>query len=197
MDIQVIEPEHFKSTAWSGGLSREIMIFPPDADYGPRNFLYRVSSAVVESRESIFTDLPDYNRFIVPLSGELTLSINQEQHHLAPFSVLAFDGGAKTTSQSGANLTDLNLMVKKGFPAEVQVVSFEENLEINLENDQLIVRIQLQENGSFDSILNAIYKPMGVMTPSPLLAKNQLAVIMTLPQNPNGPDLDELSVSMF
>ena len=197
MDIQVIEPEHFKSIAWSGGLSREIMIFPSDAEYGPRNFLYRVSTAVVESRESIFTDLPNYNRFIIPLSGELNLSINQEHHHLAPFSVLAFDGAAKTLSQSEPNLTDLNLMVKKGFSAEVQVVRFEEKMEMNLENDQLFVRIQLQEDGSFECILDAIYKPMGLIPPSPLLAKNQLAIIMTLPQNPHGPDLDELSLSMF
>ena len=197
MDIQVIKPEHFKSTAWSGGLSREIMIFPSDAEYGPRDFLYRVSTAVVESRESIFTDLPDYNRFIIPLSGELTLFINQKPQHLEPFNVLAFDGAAKTTSLSGPNLTDLNLMVKKGFSATVQVVGFEEIMDINLENDQLSVRVQLCENGSFQFIQDAIFKPMGLIPPSPLLKNDQLAIIMTLPQNPNGPDLDELSASMF
>lgn len=197
METRIIKPEHFNSTVWSGGISREILIFPPDAEYGPRNFQYRVSTAVVESRESVFTDLPDYNRFIIPLSGELTLTIDQKRHHLAPFSILAFDGAAKTSSLSGPNLTDLNLMVRKGYSADIKVVYYEDLMEMDLENDQLIVRIQLDGNQNFDSIQDAVFKPMGFLLPSPVLEENQLGVVITLPQNPNGPALDDLSFSDF
>lgn len=188
MDIRIIRPEQFKTTAWSGGVTREILIFPPDAEYGRRDFLYRASTAVVESRESIFTDLPGYDRFILPLSGEVTLSVDRVRHHLLPFEVFAFDGAASTTSLSGPNLRDLNLMVRKGYSAQVRVTRFQEPLEQDVESDQLFVRIRLNEDGTFHDIIDAVYKPLGRVLSTPLLEKNQLAVTLTLPQELDEPD---------
>ena len=45
----------------SGGTTTQIAIFPSDTPYSTRDFLWRVSSAVVTDEKSIFTPLPDYN----------------------------------------------------------------------------------------------------------------------------------------
>ena len=44
---------------WSGGTTTQIALFPPESSYAGRDFLWRVSSAVVEDGESAFTPLPD------------------------------------------------------------------------------------------------------------------------------------------
>ena len=43
---------------WSGGTTTQIAIFPSDTPYSTRDFLWRVSSAVVTDEKSIFTPPP-------------------------------------------------------------------------------------------------------------------------------------------
>ena len=38
----------YRSSRWSGGTTTELAIAPAGADYGARDFLWRVSSATVE-----------------------------------------------------------------------------------------------------------------------------------------------------
>ncbi|WFF71734.1 HutD family protein [Proteiniclasticum sp. QWL-01] len=187
MEIQVLKPEQFKTTAWSGGVTREILIYPPGAEYGRRNFLYRVSTAIVESRESGFTDLPAYNRFIIPLNGELHLSIDQVRHIIEPLSVFHFDGGASTTSLSRQNLQDLNLMVLKNYPADVRIVKPSEWDELDLEFDHIIVRLKTDASGHFTEIKDAMYVPRGRVLSGPVLSEQELAVVMQLPDPAEGP----------
>ena len=42
--------DDFAVTPWSGGTTTQFLIFPREADYARRNFLWRVSSAAVEDR---------------------------------------------------------------------------------------------------------------------------------------------------
>lgn len=58
---------------WSGGTTTQIALFPPESSYAGRDFLWRVSSAVVEDGESAFTPLPDYDRHLMLLEGSLLL----------------------------------------------------------------------------------------------------------------------------
>ena len=58
---------------WSGGQTAEIALWPPEGSYQRRDFLWRLSSATVECESSVFTSLPDYNRIIALLGGELAL----------------------------------------------------------------------------------------------------------------------------
>ena len=98
---------------WSGGTTTQAAIMPPDAVYGDRDFLWRVSSASVETETSDFTALPDYWRWITPLSGSMTLFHDGgDGVRLAPYEVHRFDGGAATRSQG--RCTDFNLMLRKG-----------------------------------------------------------------------------------
>ena len=109
----LLTSEDFKTTRWSGGSTTQIRICPPGADYAERDFLWRVSSAVVEDAFSTFTPLPDYHRLIATLEGTVTLRHDGGTPlRLAPFQVHAFDGGAATTSKGRCR--DFNLMLRKG-----------------------------------------------------------------------------------
>ncbi|MBP3729236.1 MAG: HutD family protein [Lachnospiraceae bacterium] len=102
-----------KTTPWSGGQTSEFFLYPWQASYARRDFLWRISSARVEAEESDFTLLPDYHRFITPLRGSMNLRIDRaEAHLLKPLEVLSFDGGAATHSEGIC--TDFNLMLRKG-----------------------------------------------------------------------------------
>ncbi len=100
---------------WSGGTTTEIFIYPPDAAYKDRDFLFRISTASVELESSDFTDLPDYDRIIASIDGtmELTHGGSGASFTVRPLeSVHYFDGGVPTHCEGKA--TDLNLMLRKG-----------------------------------------------------------------------------------
>lgn len=103
----------YVSTQWSGGTTTQIAIAPREARYEERTFLWRLSSAAVELEESVFTPLPNYNRLIAPLRGEMTLTHNGGAPIiLRPYQVHAFDGGADT--HCAGRCVDFNLMLRKG-----------------------------------------------------------------------------------
>ena len=82
------------TTAWSGGTTTQLAIAPEGAVYADRKFLWRLSSAQVELEHSDFTPLPDYDRLISVLKGELELKIGQgERGALEACTVRGFDGG--------------------------------------------------------------------------------------------------------
>ena len=98
---------------WSGGTTTQIAIAPQGAQYGDRDFLWRLSSATVDLAESDFTPLPDYHRLIAPLKGEMILTHDGGVPvTLEPCQVHAFDGGAATHSVGKG--VDFNLMLRKG-----------------------------------------------------------------------------------
>ena len=105
--------DYFQTTRWSGGTTTQFLIFPRDAEYAGRDFLWRVSSAVVADAESDFTSLPDYDRYITPVKGAMTLYRDgREPVRLDAYDVLAFDGGEPV--HSAGSCTDFNLMLRKG-----------------------------------------------------------------------------------
>lgn len=97
---------------WSGGQTAEIALWPPQSSYADRNFLWRLSSATVECETSVFTSLPDYDRIIALLHGELTLDAAGRRVQLGVCQPYAFDGGTPVTSTGRA--VDFNLMLRKG-----------------------------------------------------------------------------------
>lgn len=103
----------YRISAWSGGTTTEIGISPEKSRYADRDFLWRISSATVDLEESTFTALPDYNRIIMTLEGELDLRHgNGRWIHLREFIPHSFDGGEDTVSRG--RVVDFNLMLRKG-----------------------------------------------------------------------------------
>ncbi len=110
--LRKITQNEYALSFWSGGTTAQIAIYPEDASYADRDFLWRVSSASVDRDESVFTPLPDYDRKIAAVAGELVLSIEGEEPvALKPFEVFSFDGGAKVSSRG--RCADFNLMTRK------------------------------------------------------------------------------------
>ena len=113
MKITKITSAEQMVSRWSGGTTTQLAIFPPQAVYADRDFLWRLSSAVVELPESDFTPLPDYDRILLILDGELTLSHDGgEEYTLHTLEQTRFDGASHTYSRG--QVTDFNLMMRKG-----------------------------------------------------------------------------------
>lgn len=113
MKVTWIDPTSQIVSRWSGGTTTQLAICPSDALYADREFLWRISSAVVELPESDFTPLPDYDRILMILDGELSLSHDGgEEYILHPLEQTSFDGASHTFSRG--QVTDFNLMMRKG-----------------------------------------------------------------------------------
>lgn len=109
----IIRKEELTVSQWSGGTTTQLAIYPPEASYAERTFLWRVSTARVDARESLFTSLPGVRRILMVLDGEMELT--HEGHHtkrLAAFEQDAFEGG--WTTRSYGRVTDFNLMFTEG-----------------------------------------------------------------------------------
>ena len=110
--IWKLTQEDYKTSKWSGGTTAQIAIYPPDALYAERDFLWRVSSARVELEESDFTALPDYERLICTLEGEIELTHNRGAAlRLKPFRVHSFSGADATHCRGRCR--DFNLMLRR------------------------------------------------------------------------------------
>ena len=113
MKWTLLTKERYVTTLWSGGTTTQLAIAPEGAVYADRDFLWRLSSAGVELDHSDFTPLPDYNRLISILRGEMKLKIGEgEPFPLEPLQLRAFDGGVPV--ESWGKCTDNNLMMRKG-----------------------------------------------------------------------------------
>ena len=113
MNWVLLNKADYVTTSWSGGTTTQLAIAPEGAVYADRDFLWRLSSATVELPHSDFTPLPDYDRFLSVLEGEIQLKIDaRAPFPLVPGELVAFDGGAPV--ESWGKCVDFNLMVRKG-----------------------------------------------------------------------------------
>lgn len=120
--ITVIRKNEQKTTAWSGGATTELALYPPGSEYAKRNFSWRLSSATVEAAESTFTPLPGIRRTLLLLSGEMELEhAGQHKVRLLPFEQDSFLGDWQTTSRGVAS--DFNLMLSGAADGSLSVLS--------------------------------------------------------------------------
>ncbi len=132
MSVTLLRAADYVESHWSGGSTCQMAIFPANAAYADRDFIWRLSSATVELAESDFTPLPAYQRLIATLSGEIKLAHDGgEAFSLSPFVVHAFDGGVATHSQG--QCTDFNIMVRKpACSGNLQALKLTANSQVSL-----------------------------------------------------------------
>jgi environmental stress-induced protein Ves len=122
MKRDIKKRDSLRVSAWSGGSTTELFIYPGDAVLAKRNFELRVSSATVEAEESIFSSFAGYVRHITPLTGEMRLV--HEGHRevlLTPLQVDTFEGD--WTTRSYGRCTDFNLIHKPAWKGEIYSIS--------------------------------------------------------------------------
>ena len=122
MSFSIIHAENFKTINWSGGTSTQLYIYPETAEYGLRNFDFRLSTAKVEVEQSNFTSLPGVSRKIMILDGQIKISHkNHYNKILHEFDVDAFEGDWETSSVGMC--TDFNLMTRGKIRNELSSLS--------------------------------------------------------------------------
>lgn len=128
MQYRIITPEEYETGVWSGGTTTQLAIYPPDASYADRNFIFRLSSATVDTDQSEFTHLPDYDRWLMIFEGRARLVHDSEKEvTLNPYECDAFDGGISTVSFG--RVTDYNLMLRKGGTGSMKAIGLDENIK--------------------------------------------------------------------
>ncbi len=117
----IVKKENLCSTAWSGGVTTQLAIYPEDASYADRNFLWRISTATVEAEKSDFTILPNVSRILMVLEGTLRLIYNgSHEVTLHRFGQDSFSGGWNT--ESIGRVRDFNLMMKEGCTGSIEAL---------------------------------------------------------------------------
>ena len=110
---RIIRKGELPVSRWSGGTTTQLAIWPEGAVYAERNFVWRVSSARVETQESEFTSLPGVARCLMVLDGTLHLEHEgRYETELVQFAQDNFSGS--WTTRSRGRVTDFNLMTTAG-----------------------------------------------------------------------------------
>ena len=124
MKLQITRKSELTTTTWPGGTTTQLAIYPEGASYAERNFLFRISTAMVEAEESVFTRLPGVTRKIMILDGKLKLD-HKGRHTktLHKFETDSFEGDWET--RGFGKVTDFNLMTR----GKVQVKVFSASLK--------------------------------------------------------------------
>lgn len=123
MKATVINEKDIVVSKWAGGETRQYYIYPPEASYAKRDFMFRVSMAASYSdEEAKYTNLENINRYLVMLEG--TAQVFHKDHYdviLKPYeNIDVFDGDWE--SSASGKVVDFNLMTAKNIEAEMAVV---------------------------------------------------------------------------
>ena len=111
MDYKIVRKENQKERLWTGGVSKELYIYP-DGSTINSPFNFRVSTASINPGEYNFTSFKGYKRLLILLSGSLNLEIDEKEYFLKPFSHIFFSGDSHTSSFTDINCIDFNLIFK-------------------------------------------------------------------------------------
>lgn len=142
--IKLIRKSEQTTKEWSGGFTTQLAIYPEDADYIERNFKWRISSAIVELEESVFTPLPGINRLIMVIDGEIKLEHEGHHHvHLKPYEQDRFSGG--WTTRSFGKVRDFNLMLSEGCSGNLEAITVEKSGYYEIVNPNNSDRRQIAE----------------------------------------------------
>ena len=120
MKISKIAKAELMASEWDGGKTYEYFIYPPQANYAERNFMFRISSASIDKVPSQFTRFENYKRYLVMLDNSLEIIRNGSTERYEKHELFTFDSNDTITSSSEGN--DFNLMVQKDVESELFVV---------------------------------------------------------------------------
>ncbi|MDO4176610.1 MAG: HutD family protein [Bacillota bacterium] len=144
MEKKIYKEENYTISKWSGGNTRELAIYPETAKYLDRDFIWRLSSADSDQEESSFTKLPDFDRILMVLAGEVVLAHGEERSvSLKAMEQDSFDGAVKTKC-FGRLEKDYNLIMRKGCRGRMEVMA--------AENDAKAIELTARQSADKDGL---------------------------------------------
>lgn len=157
----------FTTSVWSGGTTTQLYIYPPESSYAERDFHIRISSATVEVAVSTFTKLPNFQRVLMILFGELEITHQNRYSKLLKQYECDYFSGAWDTTAIG-KVIDFNLMTAPGLKGELTHINLAKNENYSLQKKS-------------NEVLKAIYLYQGELKTSQHIIKaNELLVIENL-----------------
>lgn len=145
MDYKIIRKENQKERLWTGGVSKQLYIYP-DGSTIDNPFSFRVSTATINPGEYNFTAFKGYKRLLILLSGSVKLEIDGKDYYLKPLSHIFFSGDSHTSSLAEEKSIDFNLIFKEN----INLLNFEiiesKFLGNNLPPKSINIFYNLEEN---------------------------------------------------
>lgn len=137
-----------------GGSTTDVVAFPAGSTLD--GFVWRVSIATI-SGDSEFSHFPGVDRFLVPLTGELNLSVAGTVRSLDRFEVCAFAGETAVASTGVTRASDdLNLMVRRGCATgSLEIVTIDRELVVHSSRGETVLIVALEGDLSADGTLLA------------------------------------------
>lgn len=129
----IIKKNKTLTTKWSGGKTTELYIYPEKSDFKKLNFDFRLSTATIEVDKSDFTLLPNIQRTLLLLEGELKL--NHKNHHSKEINLYEndkFNGSWETKSEGKA--IDFNFMSPRDLNESINVLQLQKDSEFTDRN---------------------------------------------------------------
>lgn len=158
--VKIIKKQGQKTSKWSGGETTQLYIYPENSSYENKNFKWRISSAKVEIQASTFTKLPNIQRKLMVIDGELILKHkNNSEVKLNKFEVDNFSGDWDTISYGKA--IDFNLMTNQDCTGELEYIKIKSYIDIKAKEmlNENNYRYEAQSfyslNEEFDMILES------------------------------------------
>ncbi len=133
--IQIIRQADISPTIWSGGKTTQLLIFPKNSTYLDRNFIFRLSTATIETESATFTRLEGVKRSLMILRGSLKLE--HKGHYvkeMKQFEVDNFVGDWESTSYG--KVTDFNLMTTGQANGFLESLKMEKNGFFEFQNTE-------------------------------------------------------------
>ena len=128
---ELVKKSQQHTAAWTGGITTQIAIYPLQAEYNKRNFLWRLSTARVDCEESTFTALPGISRVLMVLKGEIRLE--HREHHTAVVKAYEQDQfSGDWTTRSFGKASDFNLMLGKGCEGRLSPLVLYDHEDVDL-----------------------------------------------------------------
>jgi environmental stress-induced protein Ves len=129
----------YRSMEWKNkqGTTVEYAISPEESSVAEANFIYRLSSASMQS-SCPFSSFPGYSRILVHLEGSPMTIIHEEKEKviLNQYEKCKFSGDLQTRCEVEGPVRDFNVMTKDGAAeATLDVINLNGSLEI--QNEQL------------------------------------------------------------
>lgn len=72
-EVKIIKKENQTTAKLQNGIVKELYIYPESSKYRNRDFVWMFSILILEEEEFIFENLPNYERYIMLIKGQLKL----------------------------------------------------------------------------------------------------------------------------